>query len=93
MDYTPWTISPQAYKLVEMKSNFDNVCMQLGSRVIAFRKQAGISQEELAFRADIDRTYVSQIERGVCNPSLLVICKVSSVLGVQFMDLFENKSL
>ncbi len=33
------------------------------------RKAAGLSQEELAFEAEIDRTYVSQIERAIINPS------------------------
>lgn len=41
----------------------------------------GLSQEQLALQADIDRTYVSQLERKVINPSLLVLCKLSDVLG------------
>ncbi len=40
-----------------------------------------ISQEELAFRAGIDRTYASQIERAVANPSLGIICALGDVLG------------
>jgi ribosome-binding protein aMBF1 (putative translation factor) len=73
-----------------MEDNFNEVCRQLGKRVTTLRKQIGISQEELAFRAEIDRTYISQIERGVCNPSLLVLCKVSSVLGVELVNFFEG---
>jgi transcriptional regulator with XRE-family HTH domain len=40
-----------------------------------------ISQEELAFRAGIDRTYASQIERAVANPSLGIISALGNVLG------------
>ncbi len=47
-----------------MRGDFDDICMQLASRVMSLRKQAGIFQEELVFRTEIDRTYVSQIERG-----------------------------
>ena len=51
------------------------------------RKAAGLSQEELAFEAEIDRTYVSQIERAVINPSLLILHKVAKVLGASVVDL------
>lgn len=51
------------------------------------RKAIGLSQEQLALDAGIDRTYVSQIERSVCNPSLEVLVKVSKVLGVEVVDL------
>ena len=56
------------------------------------RKEMRISQEELAFRADIDRTYISQIERGIGNPSLLVLFKVAGVVGVALPELFERLS-
>ena len=42
----------------------------LAENVRSARLAAGISQEELAFRAGIDRTYASQIERAIANPSL-----------------------
>jgi hypothetical protein len=41
----------------------------------------GITQEELAFKAGIDRTYASQIERGIANPSLGIICQIADALG------------
>ncbi|WP_343125765.1 helix-turn-helix domain-containing protein [Dyella sp. AtDHG13] len=49
-----------------------------------------MSQEELALRADVDRTCVSQIERAIGNPSLLVPCKLSAVLGVDVKQLFDS---
>jgi len=50
-----------------------------------------VSQEQLAFDAEIDRTYVSQIERSVINPSLLVLHKVAVALGVSVVDLLRSE--
>lgn len=52
-----------------------------GREVASLRKKLGISQEELAFRAEVHRTYISQIERGLKSPTLTVILKVSRALG------------
>ena len=43
---------------------------------------AGWSQDNLGFEADLDRTYVSGIERGVRNPTLTTIWKLAQALGV-----------
>jgi transcriptional regulator with XRE-family HTH domain len=51
----------------------------------------GLSQEAMALEAEIDRTYASQIERGVSNPSLRVICAVAKTLGVEPVDLLSEK--
>ena len=40
-----------------------------------------------AFEAETDRTYVSQIERAVINPSLLILHKIAKVLGVGVVDM------
>ena len=47
------------------------------------RTSAGITQEELAFKAGIDRTYASQIERAVANPSLGIICQIADALNCE----------
>jgi len=75
-----------------MNKHFRSLCTLLGKRVRVLRKEMRISQEELAFRADIDRTYISQIERGIGNPSLLVLFKVAGVVGVALPELFERLS-
>lgn len=59
----------------------------LAQNVRASRKEKGLSQEQLAFEAEIDRTYVSQIERSVINPSLLVLHKLAKALGVNTVEL------
>jgi transcriptional regulator with XRE-family HTH domain len=51
-----------------------------GKEVARLRKQLAISQEELAFRAEVHRTYVSQLERGLKSPTLSMILKLSRAL-------------
>ncbi len=51
------------------------------------RRVAGLSQEELAHRADLDRTYVSSLERCVYGASIDVVDRVAAVLGVEASDL------
>ncbi|WP_183191657.1 helix-turn-helix domain-containing protein [Ancylobacter tetraedralis] len=53
----------------------------------ALRLAKGLSQEELAHLADIDRTYVSSLERCVYNASIDVVERLASVLGVAASDL------
>lgn len=50
---------------------------------------AGISQEDLASRANLDRTYVSGCERGKRNPSLKTMVKLASALNIDLMDFFN----
>ena len=47
-----------------------------------YRKAARLSQEDVAHRAGLDRTYLSDIERGVANPSVNVLLGVATVCGV-----------
>ena len=52
----------------------------LGQRIRQSRKSLGISQEELALSAGIDRSYMGQVERGERNISIVSLCKISLVL-------------
>ena len=54
-----------------------------GKRVRESRKLAGLSQEELAHRADLDRSYVGQVERGERNISLDNIYRIAETFGVE----------
>jgi transcriptional regulator with XRE-family HTH domain len=60
---------------------FEQLQIKLAKDIKAARRAAGMSQEALALQADVDRTYVSQLERGIANPSLLVLYRLASVLG------------
>jgi transcriptional regulator with XRE-family HTH domain len=55
----------------------------LAAKLRQARETCGLSQEALALAAEVDRTYVSQLERGVANPSLLIICRVVEALGLE----------
>jgi transcriptional regulator with XRE-family HTH domain len=59
-----------------------------GLRLRALRTDRGWSQEEFAHRAELDRTYVSGVERGVRNPTLDVITRLAQTLDVEVAELF-----
>ena len=67
-----------------------DVRAQVGRNVRQYRLRAGLSREELAHRADLDRTYISGVERGVRNPTVLVLQALATVLGVQPADLLAD---
>ena len=62
----------------------------LARNVKKLRSRLDISQEVLAMNADIDRTYVSQIERAIGNPSVLILVKISNALHVDVPYLFSK---
>ncbi|MDB6090829.1 MAG: family transcriptional regulator [Gammaproteobacteria bacterium] len=47
------------------------------------RSTRGLSQEELALAADVDRTFVSQMERGIRQPTITTLLKLAGALGIQ----------
>ena len=61
----------------------------LANNVRRLRKVVGLSQEELAFQCEIDRTYISKVERGVANPSLLILARIAEVLKVSIEELVK----
>ena len=67
-----------------------NWCVLVGNNVRRLRLQKGMTQEELAFEAEIDLTYVGGIERGRRNPSLIVLVRIAKALGVQPPRLLEG---
>jgi transcriptional regulator with XRE-family HTH domain len=60
----------------------------VGAQVRRLRKDAAISQQELAGQCDIFRTYLSRIENGTANPTITVVAKLASALKVRVADLF-----
>ena len=61
----------------------------VGKNVRRYRELKGLSQEELAFDADLHRTYVSGVERGIRNPTVLIVAKLANALGVDPAKLLE----
>ncbi|MBU4681440.1 helix-turn-helix transcriptional regulator [Cedecea davisae] len=66
----------------------NSIQAQLGQRVKQLRLQKGLSQEALAERCGLDRTYVSGIERGVRNPTLEVLHIIANGLNIDLANLF-----
>lgn len=67
-----------------------NVLTQLGMRIRYLRKSKGLSIEDLALESDINRNYLSDLERGVRNPTVKVLEKLSIALGVDLPTLFKG---
>lgn len=65
-----------------MTGDASPVLVDFGARVRRMRLAAGYSQEELAHRAGLDRTYISGIERGRRNVSLVNIVRIAEALSV-----------
>lgn len=62
-----------------------------GTRVKSARLDRGLSQEKLALDCGLDRTYISGIERGKRNVSLINIHKLAGALGISPAELFTTK--
>ena len=67
-----------------------DVRRRVGLNVKKLRQDLGISQEELAFECDLHRTYISGVERGVRNPTVMVLEKVAKALKVSSARLLEE---
>ncbi len=61
-----------------------------GKNVKRHREGKGLTQEKLAEKAELDPTYISGIERGVRNPSILSIVRIAKALGADSASLFEG---
>ena len=68
----------------------DRALRAFARNVVRARDARGLSQDKLAEKADLDRTYISGIERGVRNPSLLSICRLAKALGITASELCEG---
>ena len=64
------------------------ILIAFGENVRKIRKEKGISQEELSFRADLHRTYIGMIERAEKNLTLTNIEKIAKALDVDIKQLF-----
>lgn len=66
------------------------ILTKFGQKVREERKKIKISQEELADRANVHRTYIGMIERGEKNITLENIEKVANALGLKLSDFFRD---
>jgi transcriptional regulator with XRE-family HTH domain len=75
------------------KHALDPVLVALGRAIAAARKAQGVSQEELAHRSEIDRSYMSAIERGTQNPGVMAIVQIARAIGMPVSALFARAGL
>jgi transcriptional regulator with XRE-family HTH domain len=78
-----------------MKATLPALKQAISSNIQRIRKEQGISQEKLALKADVDRSYMSQIERCLANPSIEAILRISNALEVapsELLVLTKKKS-
>ena len=62
---------------------------RVGGNVRRLREKLEISQEELAERAELHRTYISGVERGVRNPTVIVLARIAAALGAEPANLLK----
>lgn len=62
---------------------------KIGTRIKALRDIKGMSQKDLAYDSDLDRSYIASMESGQRNISIVYIEKIANVLGVSIKEFFE----
>jgi len=82
VDYIPWTLCLRTTNHVGTMAT-ESIAAIFGKVLREQRNARGISQEALALSADVDRTFVSQMERGIRQPTLTTLCKLSEALDIQ----------
>jgi transcriptional regulator with XRE-family HTH domain len=65
---------------------------RVGLNLQRLRREKGLSQEELADRAQIHQTYLSGVERGRRNPTIIVLQRIAEALGADIADLVERRN-
>ena len=63
---------------------------QMGLNVQRFRRSKGWSQEDLGFESGLHRTYISGIERGTRNPTVVIVAKLAKTLGISAGTLLDS---
>lgn len=75
--------------MCDASNNFQTIQSKLGRRVRSLREERHLSQEQLATACHLDRTYISDIERGNRNASLETLFKLTMGLQIDICDLFS----
>jgi transcriptional regulator with XRE-family HTH domain len=70
----------------------EDVRRLVGENVRRLRTVAGLTQAELAEKMGVDRAYVSALELGGRNPTIVTLWHLAQALGVRFAQLFQERS-
>jgi DNA-binding XRE family transcriptional regulator len=84
--YRRWTFALQC----SQNSHVQQLLLKLGKRVRALRLDRGWTQEELAHRSGLNRSYMSDIERGRSDVSLSTLHKIARPLGIPLAELLTG---
>ena len=76
----------------EQPPRIEAVSVALGQKLKELRIAANLSQSELAFDCELDRTYISLIERGLANPSLWTLATIAHALELTVPDLLTGNA-
>lgn len=68
-----------------------DIKQKVGTRIRELRKQLSLSQEALAYKAEVDRTYMTDVENGRRNVSLEILERIIGGLNVSFSEFFSSK--
>jgi transcriptional regulator with XRE-family HTH domain len=68
-----------------------DIKLKVGQRIKELRKELELSQEALALKAEVDRTYVTDVENGRRNVSLEILERLIKALNVSFAEFFNSK--
>lgn len=79
------------FKIIKMPVMETNYLKLFGMHIRQIRQNQGLSQESLAERANMHRTYIGMIERGERNPALLNLIRLSDALNVPLPTLVNFK--
>jgi len=66
-----------------------NISEKIGKRIAELRKEKGLTQEQLAVKINMDRTFVGYLEKGDRNPSVETANKIARALGVKISEIFN----
>ncbi len=78
---------------LEKQFTADELAKRVGQAVRATREQAGLSQDELAWRAGIHRAYMGVIERGEQNITIFKLYQVAKAMGIECSEILEKAGL
>lgn len=67
-----------------------NIKIKIGQRIKQLRETADMSQKDLAYTADLDRSYIASVENGQRNISIVNIEKIAKALGVTLKEFFND---
>ena len=71
----------------------DPALVALGKAIRRVRRERGVSQEELAHRSSIDRSYMSSVERGRQNVGILLVLRIAHALDITATELMAESEL